>query len=87
MPEIKNIKYNNRAQSATGILKNAERVLDSSVTQFIKVLLLNVIIIPMIKMQVLSELVFMMIMVRFQELENIIISKDILCMDLMQLRK
>lgn len=36
MPEIKNIKYNNRAQSATGILKNAERVLDSSVTQFIK---------------------------------------------------
>lgn len=36
MPEIKNIRYNNRAQSTTGILKNAERVLDTSVTQFIK---------------------------------------------------
>ena len=36
MPEIKNIRYNNRAKSTTGIIKNAERVLDTSVTQFIK---------------------------------------------------
>ena len=33
--EIHSTKYNNRAQTATTIIKNAERVLDSSAVQFI----------------------------------------------------
>lgn len=36
MPEIKNIRYNNRAATVTAIIKNAERVLDSSITQFVE---------------------------------------------------
>lgn len=35
MPEIKNIKYNSRAKTTTSLVKNAERVYDTSVTQFI----------------------------------------------------
>lgn len=34
--EIKNIKYDNRAKTTTALIKNTERILDTSVTQFIE---------------------------------------------------